>query len=156
MSAFKGIEEKFSSQGGVYPEAGIYKLLNVSILKQFKDRKADECFVAEFEILDSDVDDRPAGSTMSWMANLSKHDAALGNVRGLLAALTGSDESTIDEDACLEMVGEEQPGRNRLIKLEAINIITQKGNPFTKCKWIAVPDDVQAKCSELRESAGFA
>ncbi len=155
MGLFNGVEKARSSLGGVFPEPGVYPVLNVSAIKMVPSRKGDELFCVEMEIVESNVPERPVGTTMSWMANL-KHDAALGNIKGFIAALMNTPEDGIGEDDCDKMVdAEKQYGRNRLIRLEATNVKTRAKTDFTKCFWTGIPEEKQREAQQLRLEAGF-
>ena len=46
--------------------------------------------------------------------------------------------------------------QGRIVRLEATTIITDKNKqPFTKCFWKKVTDEVQENASKLHELAGF-
>lgn len=143
------------TDGGIYPEPGVYPVLFLDACKMVESRKGDKLFCAEFEILESNVDERPAGSRMSWMANLSKHDAAPGNVRAFLAAAAGITPDGVDAEGSRAAVSSANPLHGRVLRLEASNTKTRAGGDFTLCRFSALDDGMQAKAKELREAAGF-
>lgn len=153
-SPFDRIGSSSPNDGGVYPEPGVYPMLYVSVLKMIKSRKGEDVFIAEFDIISSDVPNRPAGSVMSWVANF-KHDAAPGNVRMLLAAITNTPIDQVDAAGSQFAVSEKNPCHGRLVRLTATQTTTKAGNPFTLCKWDAVSDEHQEKTQEYRKQAGF-
>lgn len=152
---FFRIEGSEGRQGGVYPLAGVYPMLYIDILKMIRSRKNEDVFVAEFDILQSDVGERPAGTRMSWPVNF-RHDASPGNVKAFLAAVMNVPQEQVDGRGAQYACGEKNPCHGRLIRLEATMTTTKSGNPFTLCNWRAIPDDVQAMANELRQKAGFA
>ena len=152
---FQQIGDSTPNEGGVYPVAGIYPLLYVDVLKMIQSRKGETVFIAEFEILSSEVGERPAGSKVSWVANF-KHDAAPGNVRMLLAAIMGVQLGEVDAQGSKLAVSDQNPCHGRLVRLTATQTTTKAGNPFTLCKWDALPEVEQAKANEYRDNAGFA
>ena len=153
-SPFDRIGSSQPNEGGVYPEPGLYPVVCVDVLKMIKSRKGEDIFIAEFEILASEVGDRPMGTKMSWVANF-KHDAAPGNVRMLLAAIMGVNIGEVDSAGSQLAVSDKNPCHGRLVRLTATQTTTKAGNPFTLCKWDAIPEDTQAKANEYREKAGF-
>jgi hypothetical protein len=78
-----------------------------------------------------------------------------GNVRAFLATLNGVPVNEVDSDSARFACGEKNPCRGRLVRLEAVNTETKKGNPFTVCKWSAVNEEMQNKADALRQAAGF-
>lgn len=144
-----------TSESGVYPEPGVYPILRIDVAKVIESRKGDKLFCAEMEILDSQVAERPAGTTMSWMANLTKHDAAAGNVRKFLASAAGITVEQVDPEGSRAAVSPQNPLHGRLVRLEAVATKTRAGGDFTLCKFSALPEELQARSTELRDAAGF-
>lgn len=143
------------TEGGVYPLAGVYPILYLDAVKMVDSRKGDRLFCAEFDIIRSEVDERPAGSRMSWMANLTKHDAAPGNARAFLAAAAGIDPENVDAEGSRAAVSPQNPLHGRLVRLDASQTKTRAGGDFTLCRFSALPDELQARAEALREDAGF-
>lgn len=152
---FDSIEGAEARQSGVYPVAGVYPVLFVDALKMIKSRKGDTIFIAEFDVIKSEVESRPAGTRMSWAVNF-RHDAAPGNVKAFLAALMNVEPEKIDKDGARMAVSEKNPCHGRLIRLEASMTKTKTGNDFTICDWRSIPEPIQEKATDLREKAGFA
>lgn len=153
-SPFDRIGDSKPNEGGVYPEPGVYPLLGVNVLKMIKSRKGDDIFIAEFDIIQSEVEDRPAGTCMSWVGNF-KYDAVPGNVRMLLAAIMGVPVNDVDAAGSQFAVSVKNPCRGRLVRLSATTITTKSGNPFTLCKFSAIDEETQKDSEQLRKSAGF-
>jgi len=151
---FGRIEQSDPSQGGIYPEAGLYPCLYVQALKMIRSRKGEDLFIAEFDIIESMVQLRPKGTKMSWAVNF-RHDASPGNVKSFLAALMGVDPGAVDAEGSRHAVSENNPCRGRLIRLEAVQVKTKAGNDFTRCNWTALPDEIQQQAEQLRADAGF-
>ncbi len=151
---FDQIAGSEARQTGVYAVEGVYPVLYVDCLKMIKSRKGDQIFIAEFDIVDSEVDERPPGTRMSWAANF-RHDATPGNVKGFLAVLMGVDADDVDAASAKLAVSESNPCRGRLIRLEAVMIETKAGKPFTLHNWRTIPQEMQAQANELRANAGF-
>jgi hypothetical protein len=145
-----------TTEGGVYPVAGVYPILYVNACKMVDSRKGDKLFCAELDIIESNVPDRPKGSRMSWMANLTKHDAAPGNARAFLAAAAGIEVENVDAEGSRAAVGMHNPLCGRLVRLDASDTKTRAGGHFTLCRFSTLPDALQAQADQLWARAGFA
>lgn len=141
MGLFKGIKDAKANQGGLYFLPGTYKveILRVSTMTS---RKREDLFIVECEILESDCPDRKPGMRPSWVVNL-KQDAALGNIKGFVAAANGIDPSNsaevdehVDEDACEIACSTDNPLKGTVMGLTCVNIKTREGNDFTLHKWL--------------------
>ena len=141
-------------RGGVYPIAGIYPLLRIDTLKMIKNRIGSDLFVADLEILETKVDDRPAGSRMSWIGDYSK-DPTPDNVKSFLMAASGLPANAITADEVMNATSNENPLHGRLVRLEATMIKKRNGDPFTLCVFSAVSDELQSRSEDLRTTAGF-
>lgn len=179
-SVFDAIGNAKVSGGGVYLAPGVYPVLQIDTIKMIKTRKNEEAFVAELDILESQVKERPAGTRASWMAML-KHDAAPGNIKAILCAIIGANPDAPEADklvavlkayapnltpqqdpgrlfgqvASVLMDERTQPAHGYLIRCEAVNVKTRAGGDFTKCMWSEVDGATQARAAELRAAAGF-
>jgi len=142
------------NQSSVYPVPGIYPVLMIDALKMIESRNNEDLFIAELEILDSQVEDRPAGTRMSWIVNF-KHDSAPGNVKAFFCNAFGIPEEEVTAESMQYCCSAKNPARGRLVRLEATNVKTKRNTDFTKCKWLFVPDNMQGQCNELRKNAGF-
>lgn len=155
MDLFEKVAGAKANRGGVYPVAGVYPIVQVNACKLITGRSGDRFFCAELDILESNVKERPAGSTMSWLPNF-RHESAPANVKTFLAVVNGIPETEVDPEGVAFAVSEKNPCHGRLVRLEASTIITKnKGLEFTLCKWVPLPPEVQAKAAELRAKAGF-
>ena len=155
MSWASKVAESDPSRGGVYPEPGVYPVIQIDVLKMIKSRAVEDLFIGEIDILKSNVESRPAGSSMTWMCNLTKHDAAPGNVKAFLAALAGVDDTEIDVAGAEMAVSDQNPMQGMIIRLEASVIQTRAKTDFTLCRWSNLNEEMQAKAAELRAAAGF-
>lgn len=136
---FTGANEAKVGGGGVYFLDGIYR---VEVVRAFvmQSRKKEDLFIAEFKILESDNDARRAGMRCSWCVSL-KQDAALGNIKGFVAAATDTDPEDDQEDweEAIEMaVSKDNPLAGAIVDLEATTVKTRAGNDFTKHTWSPV------------------
>ena len=149
MGLFNGIKDAKINKGGVYLLPGDgggtarYRL-KVKLLRVMKTRKKEDQFISEFTVVESTNAKRPAGTDVSWLANLTKHEAALGNIKGLLAALFNCTEDEVDETGADRAVEEEgeyaNPCEGMEVVCEATEITTRAGKPFTKCVWFPVEE----------------
>ncbi len=153
---FAGIEDASVTAGGVYflankgPEhtdenpkwePALY-VVEVLRLITMVSRKKEDLFILEGKIIESDNPERKAGMTSSWVVNL-KQDAALGNIKGCIAALNGiepSDKDTVDanvtEEVCELAVDDSQPLAGTLVGLQCTMIKTKKNTDFTLHTWM--------------------
>lgn len=158
MGLMSGIETARPSAGGVYFKAGLYPCLKLLSVKAVTARSGDIFFAVETEIVQSMVEDRPAGMKVSWLCN-KRHDNFLGDVRAFVAAALGLDidaephrlaEVTEEvSEAVLESDVERidpvtkrtikvkvpSPLAGTLIRLEATTHETKKGGEFTRHRW---------------------
>jgi len=158
MSDFDGIEDAESTRRSNYVLPGQYPVLFVNALKKIRSQKTgDTLFIAEFDILESKVDERPPGMDMSSIFNISKHGkTALGNIKGLIAACLDIEEAKVDSKTADLAVSIENPFHGRLVRCEAVEVTTTAGAPFTKPNFYPLPEGLQSQSLELHEKAGFA
>ncbi len=140
MGLFAGIGEAEVGGGGVYFLAGIYKVELVKVFAK-KSRKGDDLFIVETKILESDNEERAVGSSCSWVVSL-KHDAALGNIKGFIAAANGIDpgdkdqvNAEVNEDAVEMACSSDNPLEGTVLPLECNQIKTRAGGDFTLHIW---------------------
>lgn len=140
MGLFTGVEDAKVGQGGVYFLAGKYL---VEVVKCFamSSRKREDLFIVECMIHESNNAERPAGTTASWIVNF-KHDAALGNIKGFIAACNGIDPSDeakvneeVNEEVCEYAVDDDNPLAGTTLQVTATQITTRDGGPFTLHSW---------------------
>lgn len=155
MGFFDGIRNARVGVGGVYFLANkgpnhteekpqwlpAFYTVEIKRLITMTSRKRDDLFIVEALIIESDCPERQPGMVASWVVNL-KQDAALGNIKGFLAAANGispTDEervnSEITEEVCELAVSDLQPLAGVRVRLECTVIQTKAGNPFTLHRW---------------------
>ena len=132
MGLFTGIEDATSSAGGNYIKPGRH-LLSIVMNRPKKSRKKKDLAISEFTIIESTVHE--VGESVSWVVNLTDHDAAIGNVKGYLAAVAECEEDEVDEAGASRAYSDENPFEGHKVALETFMIETQKGNQFTKHVW---------------------
>jgi hypothetical protein len=155
MGFFKNIESAKVGLGGIYFLANkgeghtekepkwIPASYDLEILKitTMTSRKKDDLFIVECKIIKSDCPERKAGISASWVVNL-KQDAAMGNIKGFIAAANGIDPSdeeavneAVTEEVCELAVSNDQPLAGNKIHLECIMIKTRENKDFTLHRW---------------------
>lgn len=148
MGLFDGIGQAQIGVGGVYFEPGEYEVEVVEV-KAIMSRKRENLYIVAARILQSSNPDRPIGVKASWIVNM-KQDAALGDIKGFLAACNGADASNEDEvarvlrdeqgndltEAMAEYsVHEDQPLAGVRLHLITFQRPTKAGGMFTIHNW---------------------
>jgi hypothetical protein len=145
-SKYAGIKDAKANAGGMYflaNKGGQPANYAVKVLRcvDMVSRKKDDLFIVECEITKSDCPERPVGMKPSWVVNL-KQDAALGNIKGFIAAANDIDPSdsaavdeAVDEEAVEMAVGTDQPLAGTELNLTCLMIKTREGGDFTLHKW---------------------
>ncbi len=97
------------------------------------------CFIAELRVTESkqtepDIVPNPVGSTVSMVANVTKHASALGNVKAFILAAIGADESQVSAEAMQATLGQAidptQPLRGMKIRNRTFRKVNQgRNNP---------------------------
>ena len=140
MGLFDNIGDAQVGQGGIYFLPGNYV---VEVLRCFtmRSRKREDLFFVECQIHWSDNPERKAGTKASWVVNF-KQDAALGNIKGFVAATQGIDPAdnnavneAIDVEVCEYAVDGDNPLAGTKLSLQCTNIVTRAGNDFTLHRW---------------------
>jgi hypothetical protein len=139
MGIFSGISEARASRKGIWILPGDYEL-EVESLREKHSRKGADLFIAELLVTASNNEQRPAGSHVTWMANLSAanpdaRNAALGDLNAFFAALAKCSEDEVDEEGIEAAVSEAQPFTGHRVHCEASDIEKKDGDPFTKMLW---------------------
>jgi hypothetical protein len=136
MGLFAGIKDAQISQGGVYLKPGVYKARIEQCLS--KNTRANVgCFIVELDILESNNPELPPGTRCSWVVTLDK-EPALGNIKHFVAVATETDEEEIDEAGVELIVSADNPLKDTIVTISAVNITTKKGTPFTKVTYTGV------------------
>ncbi len=156
MGLFDEIGDAKSSGGGNYILEGMYPLVYINAVKTIKSQENNaDLFIAELDIIESKVEGRDSGGTMSWVVNFA-HQPALGNIKAFIAAAMNRKEEEITAKIADAVVTSDNPLHGQLLRCEATEIMTKKNKqPFTKCMWAAVDGEKQAMAEELHKKAGF-
>lgn len=138
---------------------GQYKVKLLAV-KMIVSRKKDDLFIVECEILESNNPDRPVGSKASQVINL-KQDAAMGNIKGFLAAANGIHpgdtarvDAEIDEDVSEYAVSSDNPLAGTILNLSCVNVKTRAGGDFTLHHWDPCEQPVSGSTEGQSKSAG--
>lgn len=150
------------SESGVYFEKGIYPMIYLDRLFPKKsDKTGDALVIAEFDILESQVDSRKPGTQVSEIFNLTGKAKQVhpGKLRALVAALKGKEFNDVGPADIKDALGTAQPLHGRLVRAvcapRAGKVNEKTGDEYTNTEYTAIPEDVQALASDLRVAAGF-
>lgn len=142
MGHYDNIGKASISGGGVYLNAGHQYTLEILRLLDKVGRKNEIFFIAEMLIHESDDPLRAPGTQVSWTANLTKHEAAMGNVKWLLAAVNGldiSDPARIEREITPQVtefaVSAANPLKGRMVEVAVQNVKTKANGDFSKHAW---------------------
>lgn len=165
-----------ASIGGNIIRDGIYTF---GIFKMVLEQKFNgNMFIVEFKVLESQsypdiVDEKSGkpvtanglGTTCSYVLNLDKNIAAMGNAKSFVMALVGeTDEGSIDEEDFQQtldaLLSKDQPARGMAIGDETFRKPIQKGpnagKPFTGHRWKHIEEteeQIAARRAEFDKTA---
>lgn len=129
-SYFVGIENAKTSERLPYFKPGSYELI-LDVAKVFPSRKHGPMFVSEWTITKSEGEGaNPAGTRAAQLIKLSA-DTALGNIKGLVGALTGEGPSKVTQAMCDNLVSEKNPAKGSRAKAFVHITLTKAGEDFT-------------------------
>jgi hypothetical protein len=122
-----------------------------------------DLFVVEFEILESQVSERPAGTRIRWQQDIQKYRGAFSAIKTFISVLSDTPSEDIDGQAVQYVCSDKNPTNGLLIGMSAVAATNQRGEtlmtknnePFCKCSWRNIPEEMQKQKDELREKAGF-
>lgn len=128
MSYFVGVENAKTSEKLPYIQPGRYEL-RVELIKCFSSRSKGPMFVAEYTVLSSEgpLANAP-GERVAHLMKLS-NDATLGNIKGLVKALTG--DAKVNQKMCDAIVAEDNPSKGTKVKAFAYFTKTKAGTDYT-------------------------
>jgi hypothetical protein len=168
-------------RGGIYFLDGVYPILFADKIQPQKNRHNEDQIIGEYDILESEVEERAPGTRVSQIYNLTKHrETAPGNARAMIGALLGVKEedlvnvpeeqrpviakilglkveqcAAIDGGIIRKVLGDENPLHGRIVRAQATVVKTKKNEDFTRVDFFPLPEDMQAMAGELRSAAGF-
>lgn len=135
MSFFTGIENAKTSEKLPNITPGKY-LLEVDAIKAFTTRSKGPAFVAEFKVVESEGEGaNPVGTRCSFYVKLSL-DSALGNIKGLAAALQDIDtksvtQAMVDKITTTDQNPKPSPAIGTKVYADAFVIKTKEKKDFT-------------------------
>lgn len=148
MGIFSGIEKAEISERGKYLPPGFVGKLKVRRTLAKDSVKSGLAFIVEFEVLESNHDEFPVGSSATWFQKMTDRTVSLPAIKAWLAAVSGihpGDRATIDAEigASMESILDEacqNETNNNLIGLEVlvetVGQKTKKGFDFTRHNWL--------------------
>lgn len=135
MSYFVGVENAKTSEKLPYFEPGRY-LLQVEQIKVFDSRSKGPMFVAEYTILENEGEgSNEKSSRAAHLIKLRGNDSALGNVKGLVGALTGEGPGKVTQAMCDKLVAPDNPAKGAKVKAFVYVTKTREGNDFTMIQY---------------------
>lgn len=143
---FSGIGSAQVGKGGNFFKPGTYLVQIKSCLFKVS-RKRDDLYIIEATIckaLASGEGSNMENSSASQVLNLTKHDAAMGNVKGFLCALLNCKEEDLSDaewEAAAELsCSDEQPFAGNYALVEVREVKTKAGGDFTLHQWQHCPE----------------
>lgn len=110
-------------------------LLEVEALKITPSRNKGPMFIAEFKVIEADGPGaNPPGTQCSDVIKMSM-DSALGNIKGLVAALINEPSTAISQAMAEKLIAPENPAKGEKVRLEAFLTKTKAGADFTAKKY---------------------
>jgi hypothetical protein len=148
MGLFEGIKDAKASRGANYVRAGNY-LVVINRVKLDKTRK-NIAFVAiemtNLVTLSEDPADKPhrPGEHMSHLL-MSDKDSWLGNFKAFISNVMGVPEDEVDEAACEQVTGKDQPLAGLIVEMQNKIIETKEKKPFTLVNYVRALEPEEAK-----------
>ena len=140
MGMFAGIDEVKVNKRTRYVAPGNYRG-KIEEIKYGRTKQEEKpYFVVEISVTESDNDDFPVGSTMTWMTMVHKFKHYfLEEVKGFVSAVTKSAPNDVTEDVVEYVAGEDQPLAGTPIGLSAWAEVNSKTDKtYTRTEFISV------------------
>lgn len=146
---FSGVENaQIFERGNFLPPGGKYRLRVMRTIVK-KTRKSGDAFIAEFEVIESDLDEVKVGSRYSWFQKLVDTDVAFPAIKEFIATLLGFDvrdkegmkefngkvKSVLQEASEEYSKEEDHPLHGLEILCETYQKETKQGKDFTVHSW---------------------
>lgn len=135
-SEFEGIEQAQVSQKLPNVQPGQY-VFEVEALKIVATRTKGKMFIAEFKVVESTGALANAPGTKCSNVIKMSLESALGNIKGIAAAVLDEPEKMITSKTVDGLVSEANPAKGTKVRADASTITTRAGNPFTLLKFSA-------------------
>ncbi len=103
---FKNMRSAPIKGGGQYMQPGLYQVeLQKLLVKISEDPQKDgaKMFICEFKVVKSSTTAHAVGSTGSWVGKFDKFGLTLGNIKALIFAATGFDQSKPSDHVLVEL-----------------------------------------------------
>jgi len=146
MGLFSGIEKAEISERGKYISPGFLGKLRVKKTLAKESVKSGLAFIVEFDVLESNLDEHPVGSSATWFQKMQDKTVAFPAIKAFVAAVSGVHPG--DRDAMAEINAEMEnildeatsnETNNALVgqevNLETFSTKTKKGFDFTRHNW---------------------
>ncbi len=133
MSLYDGVENAQTSTGGQYFEPGQYRV-RVQSVQEIKSRKNIPFFVVESTVVHTTSDRYKAGSTISWLVNMT-NDWALANVKEFAQAIAGDLSANVTGSDIEAMISADQPVAGMEAEVDAITRTSKAGREWTQARW---------------------
>lgn len=140
MGMFSGISTAKATSRSGYFSPGVYLCEIAAIKFRRSDRPGKgPYFVVECLVKESNRPDTQPGETRSWSLTFRADDPmALGDMKAFFVALSGATEAEVSpfvEALAEAAIGDENPCRGLLVRLEAFERDTKAGGQFTVHRW---------------------
>jgi hypothetical protein len=136
--------ENVSSAGASHPYIvpGEFVLRVERLAVGVSERGKGEFFAAEFAVVESTNDERPAGTMVSWAVYPHANVMAPRNIKSLMKALLDETDDHAINGAVMKRAtdGDGTALKGTLVKASAHEITTKAGTPFTKINWLVHPN----------------
>lgn len=150
MGLFSGIEKAEISERGKYISPGFVGRLKVRKTLAKDSVKSGLAFIVEFDVLESNLDEHPVGSSATWFQKMQDKTVAFPAIKAFVAAVAGfhpgdkagieaeigPNMSTLLDDATENETSNALVGQE--VKCETFSTKTKKGFDFTAHKWTPV------------------
>lgn len=134
MSEFSGIENASSTARLANLRPGVY-VLEAQAFKLVNSRAKGKMFISEWKVIEaSGSEANEVGTSASQVIKMSL-DSALGNIKAIVAAVSGESEKNITSAMCDAIVSEKNPAKGVKVRAEATLTKTRAGTDFTLIKW---------------------
>lgn len=113
---------------------GQFKVKCAAIKYQDENHEGDEFYIAEFDVLTSNVPEIAVGARRSWVVNMTK-PSAKGNIREFCAETFKRPLNEMTDEACAKSLSDDQPFTGGIYNLTCLPVPTAKGGTYTKHIW---------------------
>lgn len=147
MGYFSGIGDVKTTNSNPYfvPGQFVLKVEKTAVGESTRAGKG-AFFVSEFHILESNTQERPPGTTVADIQFFSKGEISLANIKRVVGAILACDPNEVTEEVMEKVTeGEGTLLAGRYVYCNAYNIVTQKGNDFTRLDFRPLTEEEGAR-----------